>query len=325
MKKIFVLVEHRKGEILDVTYELLSGAGSLASKIDGVVEAILIGYKVEPMADKLKSLADRIITIDQQNLENFNSEHYQKILTYLIGENNPYITLIAHSCFGVDLAPSLAVEVNRPLITDCYALDIDGDKIKGYRQMYGGKVNVEISPVDCEGYIFTIRPASFTPEQTSRKGEIVKIDSPIKEEIAYRKFLRYVEVEAGEVDITQADIVVGIGRGIKEKENIQIVQELAEAIGGVVACSRPVVDAGWLPKERQVGSSGKTIKPKLYIALGISGAFQHVSGMKGSDTIVAVNKDSNAPIFGVADFGIVGDLMKVVPVLKDKIKELKAS
>ena len=155
--------------------------------------------------------------------------------------------------------------------------------------------------------------------------EVINVDCPLTEAIAYRKFVDYVEAAVGDIDITQADIVIGVGRGIKEKENLAVVEALAESLGGVLACSRPVVDAGWLPKDRQVGSSGKTVKPKLYIAVGISGAFQHVAGMKAAETIVAINKDGNAPIFGEADYGIVGDLFKVIPALKEKINELKTN
>jgi electron transfer flavoprotein alpha subunit len=178
---------------------------------------------------------------------------------------------------------------------------------------------------EADGIVITVRSSSYTIEEPNFSGEIVQFDHPPAEEISVRKFIEYVEAAIGDVDITQADIVIGIGRGIKEPDNLKVVEELAAAIGGVLACSRPVVDAGWLPKDRQVGSSGKTIKPKLYIALGISGAFQHAAGMKGSETVVAVNKDCNAPIFGIADYGIVGDMFKVVPVLKQKIDEIKAS
>ncbi len=161
-------------------------------------------------------------------------------------------------------------------------------------------------------------------EEASRGGSVTELDTAVPEEPALRKFLEYVEAAVGDVDITKADVVISVGRGIREEENMAMVQELAEALGGVVACSRPVVDAGWLAKDRQVGSSGKTVKPKLYLAIGISGQFQHVSGMKAAETIVAINKDPKAPIFAAADYGIVGDLFKIVPALKDKIAELRA-
>lgn len=325
MKDIFVLTEHRQGEMRDVTYELLTCGSKLASKIDGQVTAILLGSGINSFTDELKNWANRILIVEDDKLKDFNADAYQQVLVGLWQEHKPYVTLIPQSGFGMDLAPSLAVELDLPLTTDCYDIDLRNGALMAMRQMYGGKINAQIGFVDAPGYIVTIRPSSFPIEESALTAEVVHMDSPLKEEIAYRKFVDYVEAAIGDVDITQADIVVGIGRGIKEQENISVVEGLANAIGGVLACSRPVVDAGWLPKDRQVGSSGRTIKPKLYIAIGISGAFQHISGMKGAETIVAVNKDGNAPIFGEADYGIVGDLFKVVPALKEKIDELKAS
>ena len=323
MKDVFVLVEHRQGELREITQEMLTGANQFASKIDGQVIAVLLGSGVDGFSNDLKGWAHRVLVVDDAKLDNFNADAYQSILTALLQEHKPYVTLIPQSGFGVDLAPSLAVALDLPLATDCYAFDGADGKLIVSRQMYGGKVNARVSFSDAPGYILTIRGSSFKPEEAGLTGEIVKIDSPLKEEIAYRKFVEYVEAAVGDVDITQADILIGIGRGIKEKDNLPVVEALAESIGGVLACSRPVVDAGWLPKDRQVGSSGKVVKPKLYIALGISGAFQHAAGMKGAETVVAVNKDCNAPIFGIADYGIVGDLFKVAPALSEKIKELK--
>jgi len=324
MKEIFVLTEHRQGEIQDVTFELLSGAAGFAEKNDGSVTAVLLGSGVDTFIDELKGWAHKILVVEDNKLKDFNADAYQKVLSSLIKEYKPYTTFIAQSGFGVDVAPSLAVELDCPLTTDCYDINIKDGQLFAFRQMYGGKVNAIIKINESPSTVLTLRPASFKPEKGNFQTEVVKADSPLKEEITYRKFLEYVEAAVGEVDITQADIVIGVGRGIKEEDNIPVVQELADALGGVLACSRPIVDAGWLPKDRQVGSSGKTIKPKLYIALGISGAFQHVSGMKSADTVVAVNKDCNAPIFGVADYGIVDDLLKVVPVLTNRFKELKA-
>ncbi len=324
MKEIFVLIEHRQGEIQDVTFELLTGAAQLASKINGSVTAVLLGSGKDSFIDVLKSKAHKILVIEDERLKDFNAEAYQKVLSSLIQEHKPYITLIAQSGFGVDLAPSLAVELNYPLTTDCYDLDISDENLFVYRQMYGGKVNATVKIAEAAGIILTIRSASFKPEEGKLNADVVKVDCPLKDTIDYRKFIEYVEAVVGEVDITQADIVIGVGRGIKEEENIPLVQELADAMGGVLACSRPIVDAGWLPKDRQVGSSGKTVKPKLYLALGISGAFQHLAGMKNAENVVAVNKDSNAPIFGVADYGIVDDLLKIVPALTNRFKELKA-
>ena len=325
MKDIFVLAEHRQGEIREVTYELLTGGAVLAPKMDAQLTAVLLGSGVDAFAEDLKGWANRVIVVDEERLKDFNADLYQDVLEALWKEHKPALTLIPQSGFGVDLAPSLAVALDLPVTTDCYQIDVQGEQLTAFRQMYGGKVNAQVSFGEADGIIITIRSCSYTIEQSKLSGEIVKVDSPLTEEISVRKFIEYVEAAIGDVDITQADIVIGIGRGIKEPDNLKVVEELAASVGGVMTCSRPVVDAGWLPKDRQVGSSGKTIKPKLYIALGISGAFQHAAGMKGSETIVAVNKDCNAPIFGIADYGIVGDLFKVVPVLKQKIDEIKAN
>jgi electron transfer flavoprotein alpha subunit len=192
--------------------------------------------------------------------------------------------------------------------------------------MYGGKVNAKATLRKSESYMVTVRQAAFQAQKppVPLNGQIIEVPSPITEEITTKRFLEYVLPPPGGVDITAAEVLVGIGRGIKDQSNIPTIEELAKALGGVLACSRPIVDKGWLPSDRQVGTSGKTVKPKLYIALGISGAFQHVLGMKNSDLIIAVNKDPKAPIFSFSDYGVVEDLFKVVPVLKNKISELKA-
>jgi len=238
MKEIFVLAEHRQGEMRDVTYELLSGGAKLASRIDGQLTAVLLGSGVDSFIENLKSWANRIIVFEDDKLKDFNAETYQKILVSLIKEHQPYLTLIPQSGFGVDLAPSLAVELDFPLTTDCYEIDIEDDgSLKALRQMYGGKVNARIGFVDAPGYVVTVRPSSFPVEKTELTAEIVKVDCPLTEEIAYRKFVNYVEAAVGEIDITQADIVIGVGRGIKEKENFPLVEDLVNAIGGVLACS----------------------------------------------------------------------------------------
>lgn len=324
MKEIFALIEHRQGQIQDVTYELLTGAAELASKMGGTVTAVLLGSGKDSFIDDLKGWAHKIVVVEDEKLTDFNAEAYQKVLASLIKKFKPQVTFIAQSGFGVDLAPSLAVELNYPLTTDCYDFNIKDGQLVAYRQMYGGKVNAAVKMAEAEGIILTVRPAWLKPVKIKAETVVAKEESPLKEDISYRKFLEYVEAAVGEVDISQADIVIGVGRGIKEQENISLVQELAETLNGVLGCTRPIIDAGWLPKDRQIGSSGKIIKPKLYFALGISGAFQHVAGIKNADTVVAVNKDSNAPIFGVADYGIVDDLLKIVPALTSRFRESKA-
>ncbi len=326
MKELFVLAEHRQGELRDVTFEMLTKGRELSQKTNSDLTAVLIGHNLKEFAKRLTDHAKRVLIIDDTRLENFNAEAYQKILSHLIHERKPSLTLMGHTAFGVDLAPSLATEVNVPLATDCVDVDLEEGELVVVRQVYGGKVNVKAALRKSDSYIVTLRPATFEAHEIKPVGgEIVELASPLSEDIESKKFIEFSEPAAGEVDISAADVIVAIGRGIKEADNMPIVKKLAEALGGVLACSRPIVDKGWLPKDRQVGTSGKTVKPKLYIAIGISGQFQHISGMKNADLIIAINKDSKAPIFRAADYGVVEDLFKVVPTLTNRILEEKAS
>lgn len=323
MKEIFVLAEHRQGQIRDITFEMLTKGRELAEKTNSDLTAVLLGKEAKEYAKALSEYAKKVLLVEDVRLENFNSEAYQKVLSNLINEHKPMLTMIGHTSFGVDLAPSLAAALKIPLATDCIDLEFEGETLVITRQMYGGKVNVEATVRKAASYIVTVRQAAFAVHKPVVNGEIIETSSPLSEEITEKRFIKYVAPPSGGVDITVADVLVGIGRGIKDESNIPTVEELANAFGGVLACSRPIVDKGWLPSDRQVGTSGKTVKPKLYIALGISGAFQHVLGMKNSDIIIAVNKDPNAPIFSFADYGVVEDLFKIVPALKSKIYELK--
>ncbi len=323
MADIFVLVEHRQGEIRDISFELLTCGRELAEKTDSKLTAIILSENTDDIVEKIRNQAHRILIIDNAVFKEFNAESYQIALSDIIKKENPFLTLIGHTAFGMDLCPPLATELNLPFTTDCLDVKVDDGNLVVTRQMFDGKLDAKVELRKNSSYLLTIRAGCYPAEDCDLEEKIEKIDSPISKEKDYRKFIEYIEAAVGEVDISQSEIVIGIGRGIKEEDNLPMVEEFADAIGGVVGCSRPIVDAEWLPKDRQVGSSGKTIKPKLYIAIGISGAFQHVMGMKGADTIVAINKDSNAPIFNEADYGIVDDLFKVVPKLKDKILEMK--
>ncbi len=321
MEDILVLVEHRRGEIRDITFEMLMKGKRLSEKTGRPLNAILLGNNAGEMAEQLRNRANRVILIEDQKLENFNSAIYQEALINVIEQEKPFLLLMGHTAFGMDLAPSLAALMNAPLATDCIDVMVEDNLIKAIRQPYGGKVNVEVCLKPAEQSMVTVRPASFSVEEYSLDGEIIRVSSPVTEEISSKRFVEFVEAAAGEVDITQAPILVSVGRGIKGPENIPMVQELADSLGAVLSCSRPVVDKKWLDKDRQVGTSGKTVKPKVYIAIGISGAFQHAAGMKGSGAIIAINRDPKAPIFNIAQYGIVGDLFKIVPALKGKIKE----
>jgi electron transfer flavoprotein alpha subunit len=324
MDDVLVLVEHRQGAVRDITFEMLMKGKTLSEKMGKPLAALLLGNDVAEMAEQLKGLAHRVVLIEDSKLENFNSEAYQRVLGNVVEQEKPFLVLIGHTAFGMDLAPSLAAQMNIPLATDCTDVMVEDDQVKAIRQTYGGKLNVAVRLTPAQRSMVTLRPASVSVTDYSLAGEITRVSSPLTQEIASKKFLEYVEAAAGEVDITQANILISVGRGIKDPDNIPMVQELADSLGATLSCSRPVVDKKWLPKDRQVGTSGKTVKPKVYIAIGISGAFQHVAGMKGSGTIIAVNRDSKAPIFNVAHYGIVGDLFKIVPSLKGKIKEALA-
>jgi electron transfer flavoprotein alpha subunit len=325
MKEIFVLAEHRRGQIREITYEMLTKGREIAEKTGSELVAVLFGKDVKEYAKNLAEYARRVLLVEDSRLADFNSEAYQKTLSSLISERKPLFTLIGHTSFGVDLAPCLAVALNLPLATDCIDLRFENETLTVTRQVYGGKVNANATLRKAESYIVTIRQATFQAEKKpSVAGEIVEIPSPLSEEMREKRFIEYVPPPPGGVDISAADVLVGVGRGIKDQSEVPPIEDLAKTLGGVLACSRPIVDKGWLPNDRQVGSSGKTVKPKLYMALGISGAFQHVLGMKASDLIIAVNKDPNAPIFGVADYGVVEDLFRVVPPLKAKLLEVKA-
>jgi electron transfer flavoprotein alpha subunit len=318
---VLVLVEHRQGAVRDVTFEMLTAARKFAA--GGSVEAVLMAENCDALAPAVTPHANSVVCVSGPAFRDFNYEPYQKALVKLVAERKPSAVLIANSAFGTDLGPSLAVALNAGLVSDAVAFTKAASGFSVSRGMYAGKLVADWA-VGSEPAVIMVRQSNFKPEPVSLNGTIEKWDAGDVVSGARTKFISLEEVPTTGIDITKATIVVGIGRGIKEAKNMPLVQEFAQDIGAVLAASRPVVDAGWLPKEVQIGSSGKTIKPKLYIALGISGAFQHIAGMKGADTIIAVNKDPKAPIFSVAHYGIVDDLHKVIPALRQKVKEMKA-
>lgn len=323
MHDIFVLAEHRQGELREVTLEMMTLAGQLAEQSGGKVTAVLLGSGVDEFAQKCAQYADRVLYVDDPIFENFNAMAYVPALAQLIEEQKPHLVLIAHTTQGVDVAPALAVELDAPFTTEIIEMSLEGEKPAATRQYYGGKINGRIEFKDSDVYLVTVREAAVPAGEATKSGEVQKVENPLKGEAGGRRFLEYVEAAVGEVDITQSEKLVSVGRGIKEDKNIPLMEELAKVLGADLSGSRAAVDAGWLPTDRQVGISGKTVKPKLYLAVGISGAFQHVTGIKGADVVVAINKDPNAPIFQYADYGIVDDLFKVVPALTEKLKEVK--
>jgi len=324
MAEIFVLAEHRQGKLRDITGEMLGAGEKIATAHGASLTAVLLGKDIKTMGEELATRASRVVVVEDDPLEHFNSALYQKVLSSLISKYHPLLTLIGNTAFGMDLAPSLAVEMGFPLATDCIGLSFEGNRLKATRSIYGGKVNASVSLRESQGYIVTVRPGTFSPvKPAEKKGAIILEPSPLQGTIDFKTFVTYLEAPLTGEDITQAEIIVAVGQGIGGPENIPLVEEVAKNLGGVLACSRPVVDRNWLPKERQVGISGKTVKPKVYIAIGISGAFQHITAMQGSETIIAINKDPRAPIFGIADYGIVGDFKNIIPILKEKTKGMK--
>lgn len=318
MKRALVLVEHRQGVISDVTFEMLKAARGLGCEVD----AVLLGSGCEEFLPVLQPQAHRVVISQSAELREFNYEAYQWVLVRLVRELNPAVVMLAHSAFGSDLGPSLAAELDAALVSDATGFRWEDDALVVSRGMYQGKVGADwrcpVQPV-----LAMVRPSSFRPETVDLGGSVVEWDGSGIPGTRTR-FLRFEEIPTTGIDITRAEVIVAVGRGLKEAKNLVAVKQFADSIGAALAGSRPVIDAGWLPKEVQVGSSGRTVKPKVYIALGISGSFQHVAGMKGADTIIAVNKDPNAPIFGVAHYGIVDDMHKIIPVLGAKLAALKS-
>ena len=324
MSEIFVIVEHRLGETRDITYEMLWKAGELAQNLSHTVTAVILGHEVNSLVETITDRADKIITFDDERLKNFNADISKEIIYALIEESKPALTLIGSTSWGMELAPCLSVKTGLPLATDCIDIFPKDNAFIAQRQMFNGKIFSNVSFAESEGCLITIRAGVFPKDKIGeRKAEIIQKDFPATDIAVKKNFVEFVETAAGDVDITQAELLISVGRGIGEEENIALIKEFAEALGGVVSCSRPIVDKNWLPKYLQVGTSGKSVSPKVYIAVGISGAFQHMAGTSGAGVIIAVNKDPKAPIFRTADYGIVDDLFKIVPVLKDKVLEAK--
>ena len=284
----------------------------------------MLGKETSSLAEKLVLEFPKVIALDDPALEPFNSYAYTKCLKAVLQDVPDYVLLMGASNSTIDLAPGLSVELDAALATDCFGLQVNDGKLSALRQIYSYKVNALVSFKDASRIAITLRSGSFPFSPSGQAGgAIEKKDSPIKSEKLRKVFVSYEEAEKGDVDISSADIIVSVGRGIGDEPDMDIYQSLADTLGGVLACSRPIVDKNLLPKYHQVGTSGVEVKPKVYIALGISGAFQHIGGIKGSPLMVAVNKDPRAPIFRVAQYGVVADINELVPALEEKIKEIK--
>lgn len=318
---VWVIAEHRQGMLREVTGELMAAAQTLGA---GPVTALVLAGPGESalLAETLPGSPETVISVEHPNLAGFNGSAVAETLGRLASERNPRVILGAHSAAGMDWAPTLAAQLRAPLVTDAVDLAWSDGRMSAVRFVYGGKLQARVSLPDAPTAVVTVRPGTREPAGPGQRGPIESVPAEVPDNLG-KRFLEWVQEAAGDVDITQADVLVSVGRGIADKENLDVAEALAEALGATLSCSRPVVDAGWLPKDRQVGISGKTVKPKVYLALGISGAFQHITAMKSAALIVAVNKDPKAPIFRVAHYGIVGDLFKVVPSLTKAVREAK--
>ncbi len=323
MSDIAVLVEHRLGTVRDISFEMLAAARDLAKQTGGKVQAILLGHECSSLLEQLKGHADVIIVAEHRLLSDYNYEVYQCVLARLLSERPFSILMIGHSAFGTDLAPSLAAELGLGLVSDAAGFSWTPAGLVVTRGMYASKLCAE-RLIKTKPAIVMVRQSHFKPTSASLVSTFENWNpaDALTRQFA-TKFIAWEEIPVTGIDITKASVIVVVGRGLKDPANLPAVKELADALGGVLAGSRPVIDAGWLPKECQVGSSGRTVKPKLYLALGISGTFQHVAGMRAAETIIAVNKDPNAPIFSIAHYGIVDDMHKVVPALKAKLAEAR--
>lgn len=324
MKNVYVLAEHRNGTLRDTTWEALAAAGLIAPGLGAGVVCLLLADDVTGMAGKLVQECSKVIAVEDPAFKTFNSDAYIKCLKSLLKDESDYVLLMGASNSVIDLAPALSVELDASMATDCFGLEVKENKLFALRQIYSYKINALVSFKEATRILVTLRGGSFPFTPTGQaNGALDRKDSPISSEKFRKTFIGYEEAEKGDVDISTADKIVSVGRGIGDEPDMDVFQSLADAFGGVLACSRPIVDKNLLPKYHQVGTSGIEVKPKVYLALGISGAFQHVGGIKGSPLIVAVNKDPRAPIFRVAQYGVIADVNELAPALEEKIKELK--
>jgi electron transfer flavoprotein alpha subunit len=312
MTDVLAITEHRRGELRDVSLELITAGRTLADEVGGDLHLGVISGDVDTFADDVnRDGVDAIHTVDYG--EEFNHDVYAQAIPQLFEASGADVLVMPNTVNGLDYAPAVADELDLPLVTDAVAID-GGDVTEITREQYGGKVESTYD-IDSDAFAVTIRPAEWPKAEGDGDAEVAAADVDIDEDAIRSDVTGFEEVGGGDVDITEADVLVSVGRGIEEEENIVLVEELAEALGATLSSSRPIVDNGWLPKNRQVGQSGKVVTPDVYIAIGISGAVQHVAGMKGADTIVAINTDQSAPIYDLADYGIVDDLFDVVPEL----------
>jgi electron transfer flavoprotein alpha subunit len=324
-KGVWIFGEQKNGEVSGVALELLGEGRKLADQLGVSLAAVLMGDKVEPAARKLISYgADEIYLVDHPSLGHFNDESYADIFVQLIAKYKPEIVLMGATTYGRSLAPRVASRLNTGLTADCTRLDIDKEKrlLVQTRPAFGGNLMATIICPNHRPQMCTVRPKVMKPleQDLSRIGEIIRPDITIPADVKV-KIVDEVTTLCEKVNLLEADIIVAGGRGLGDPKNFALVKELADVLGGAVGASRAVVDAGWVEYSHQVGQTGKTVSPKVYFACGISGAVQHLAGMSSSDTIIAINKNPEAPIFNIATYGIVGDALEVLPALIAEFKK----
>ncbi len=323
---VFSYILHQDGKIDDTAFELISAAKKIVPDATVIAIAMGSGSELEAACNELSASYPEIWKIDDEALSYPNAEIIRGLLSRIIPQGS--IVLVPNEHFGMDLSPGLSIKLDTSFLPD--AVDFEGmedGKLKAIREEYSGQVSTHMLCDISQGAVITVRPGVFQADESKgESGTVVdKTADALQEGLPgqSRRYLEVVEAEVGDVDITKSEILVSVGRGIEDEENLEMVNDLAETMGGDVSCSRPIVDAKWMEKSRQVGTSGQTVKPKVYLALGVSGSFQHMGGVKGAPYVIAVNKNPKAPIFQQADVGVVADILEFIPMLNDKVKETK--
>jgi electron transfer flavoprotein alpha subunit len=322
---VLVFIEHRGGNILKSSLEAIAAAQSLGSELEQSVTAVVLG-DVAGLAEQIAAYdIEKVINATNASLAEYTPDAYADAMELVVKQVDPAFVFMTHTYQVRDFAPKLAARFGKSLISDCIRAKVVDGKLGFTRRIFLGKLDADVSADDAAPLFATFQTGAYRPDQ-AKQGSSAPVETVAVEIGDVRMVPEAPFQEAKQaVDLTKADVIVAVGRGIKSKDNLVLAEKLAEALGGDLAASRPICDADWLPIDRQIGSSGQTVAPKLYVALGISGAIQHLVGMKNSGTIVAINKDPEAPIFDIADYGIVGDLFEAVPVLTEEIKKIRGS
>jgi len=325
---ILVVVEQREGKLNRVSLETITAGQAIAAATGWTLEAAVVGVAAASIASEIAAnkLA-KVYAIESPKLEPYTPDAFAAGLKQFLGARQPKLVLMPHTYQVRDFVPKLATSMDRTVISDCIGFQHEGGKLVFTRQMFQGKLAADVSFTGDPPWFATFQSGAFRGDKAEAGASTAPVETvnvDIADGVVRNKPEEVFKEAKQAVDLTQAEIIVAVGRGIKEQKNIAIAQQLADALGGDLAASRPICDSGWLPMDRQIGSSGQTVAPKLYLALGISGAIQHIVGMKGSRAIIAVNKDSEAPIFEIADYAIVGNLFDIVPPLIEEVRKAKA-